>query len=83
MCIRDRIVGLIYGFLFLSNEPQTNFESWCNPKNLENVKNFIAVGFMHNFSYFGVVLGLIVRIFYSYKMRKQNLNLIFINRNGL
>ena len=68
------IVGLIYGFLFLSNEPQTNFESWCIPKNLENFKNFIAVGSMHNFSYFGGVLGLIVVIFYSYKMRKQNLN---------
>jgi len=65
------IIGLIYGFLFLSNEPQANFESWFIPKNLENFKNFIAVGSMHNFSYFGGVLGLIAGIFYSYKMRKQ------------
>lgn len=65
------IIGLIYGFLFLSNEPQSNFESWFIPKNLENFKNFMAVGSMHNFSYLGGVLGLIVGIFYSYKKRNQ------------
>lgn len=63
------IVGLFYGFLFLSNESQSNFESWFIPKNLENFKNFVAVGSMHNFSYFGGILGLIVGIFYSYKNR--------------
>lgn len=68
------IVGLFYGFLFLSNKPQMNFENWFIPKKLENFKNFIAVGSMHNFSYAGGVLGLIAGIFYSYKMRKQNLN---------
>lgn len=63
------IMGLIFGFVFLSNEPQSNFRDWFIPENLDNFKNFIAVGSMHNFSYAGGILGLIVAIFYSYKKR--------------
>ena len=65
------IMGLIFGFVFLSNEPQSNFRDWFIPENLENFKNFIAVGSMHNFSYVGGVLGLLVGIFYSYKNRNK------------
>ena len=63
------ILGLFYGFFFLSHKPRSNFEGWFIPYNLENFRNFIAVGSMHNFSYIGGFLGLIVAIFYSYKKR--------------
>ena len=63
------ILGLFYGFFFLSHQPRSNFEGWFIPYNLENFRNFIAVGSMHNFSYIGGILGLIVAIFYSYKKR--------------
>lgn len=63
------IFGLFYGFFFLSHQPRSNFEGWFVPYNLENFRNFIAVGSMHNFSYIGGILGLIVAIFYSYKKR--------------
>ena len=63
------ILGLFYGFFFLSHQPRSNFEGWFIPYNLENFRNFIAVGSMHNFSYIGAILGLIVAIFYSYKKR--------------
>ena len=63
------ILGLFYGFFFLSHKPRSNFEEWFIPYNLENFRNFIAVGSMHNFSYIGGILGLIVAIFYSYKKR--------------
>ena len=63
------ILGLFYGFFFLSHKPRSNFEEWFIPYNLENFRNFIAVGSMHNFSYIGGFLGLIVAIFYSYKKR--------------
>ena len=63
------ILGLFYGFFFLSHKPRSNFEEWFIPYNLENFRNFIAVGSMHNFSYIGGILGLIVTIFYSYKKR--------------
>ena len=63
------MLGLFYGFFFLSHQPRSNFEGWFIPYNLENFRNFIAVGSMHNFSYIGGILGLIVAIFYSYKKR--------------
>ena len=63
------ILGLFYGFFFLSHQPRSNFEGWFIPYNLENFRNFIAVGSMNNFSYIGGILGLIVAIFYSYKKR--------------
>ena len=63
------MLGLFYGFFFLSHQPRSNFVEWFIPYNLENFRNFIAVGSMHNFSYIGGILGLIVAIFYSYKKR--------------
>ena len=63
------MLGLFYGFFFLSHQSRSNFEEWFIPYNLENFRNFIAVGSMHNFSYIGGILGLIVAIFYSYKKR--------------
>lgn len=63
------IVGLLFGFVVLSYEPKSSFVNWFIPENLENFKNYIAVGSMHNFSYLGGILGLIVAMIYSYKKK--------------
>jgi hypothetical protein len=59
------IIGLVYGKLYLA-ETGVN---WWLPDNLIDTKNFIAVGSMHNFSYFGGLLGLIAGIIYSTKQK--------------
>ncbi len=63
------LIGLIYGKLILANSSL----NWHFPANLKNKANFIMVGSMHNFSYIGGLIGLIVSIIYSIK-RKNNLN---------
>lgn len=63
------IMGLIFGFLFLSKQPKSSFEGWFFPEDLQNFGDYIAVGSMHNFGYIGGIIGLIVGIFYSYKKR--------------
>ena len=65
------LIGLAYGKLYLAN---TGVDWWL-PKNLIDTKNFIAVGSMHNFSYFGGLTGLIAGIIYSLR-QKGKLKLI-------
>ena len=55
------IIGLIYGKLFLASNPP----NWFLPENLINRTNFIMVGSMHNFSYLGGLIGMIVSVTYS------------------
>ena len=61
------IIGLIYGKLVLVDSPP----NWFLPENLVNKANFIMVGSMHNFSYLGGLIGLIVSIIYSIRMKKK------------
>ncbi|MFL0067033.1 hypothetical protein V3A08_15455 [Tenacibaculum maritimum] len=62
------IIGLGYGKLFLTeNQP-----NWNLPENLIDYDSFIMVGSMHNFSYLGGLIGLIIGIIYSVKQRKNN-----------
>ncbi len=60
-------IGLIYGKLVLVN----NSPNWIFPNNLVNRTNFIMVGSMHNFSYFGGLIGLLISIFYSIRQKKK------------
>lgn len=60
------IIGLFYGFIYLSNQPLEYFQNWFIPNNLENFKNFIAVGSMHNFSYLGGLIGMIIGIIWQF-----------------
>ena len=61
------IIGLAYGKFFLSN----NGVDWWFPENLIDRENFISVGSMHNFSYLGGVLGLIMGIIYNIKQKAK------------
>jgi hypothetical protein len=56
------LIGLLYGFMFLSSKSPEYFKYWFIPENLINFKNYIAVGSMHNFSYLGGGIGLIAGI---------------------
>jgi len=66
------IIGLIYGKFVLANNPQ----NWFLPDNLINRTNFIMVGSMHNFSYLGGLIGMIISIIYSIRQKKKNKNSI-------
>ena len=61
------LIGLTYGFTVLA-ESGVN---WWLPDNLVQTKNFIAVGSMHNFSYLGGAVGMLVGIVYSVMKRNK------------
>jgi len=62
------IIGLVYGRLVLANNPP----NWFLPDNLINRTNFIMVGSMHNFSYLGGLVGMILSVVYSIQQKKRN-----------
>jgi hypothetical protein len=62
------LAGLLYGKSILA----ANGVDWWLPDTLLDKKNFIAVGSMHNFSYFGGLLGLFGAAFYSLSQRNTN-----------
>lgn len=61
------LVGLAYGRLYLAYTRV----NWWLPNNLVDIKNFIAVGSMHNFSYIGGLTGLIAGIVYSVRQKRK------------
>jgi thiosulfate/3-mercaptopyruvate sulfurtransferase len=63
------IVGLLYGKFFLA----VSGVSWWLPDNLIYRADFIAVGSMHNFSYLGGFIGLIVAVYYSLREKRKNI----------
>jgi len=62
------IIGLLFGKLFLTE----NRPNWNLPKNLIDFDSFIMVGSMHNFSYLGGLIGLIIGIIYSVRQKRKN-----------
>lgn len=59
------LLGLLYGYAFLPAKP----DDWLIPHGVEAPRRFVMVGSMHNFSYLGGLLGLIVAGFWM--ARKQ------------
>ncbi|MDD3721170.1 MAG: hypothetical protein PHW92_01600 [Lutibacter sp.] len=60
------VFGLIFGYLFLSN---TEID-WNFPSDLIDKKSFITVGTMHNFSYVGGFVGMIIGMIYQIRQKK-------------
>lgn len=59
------IIGYFFGVFFLANsEP-----NWWFPENLVDKPTFVTVGSMHNASYAGGLIGLILAIYYHLKNR--------------
>jgi len=67
------LLGLFYGYFILKNQPIENFASWYIPTNVTNPRTFINVSAIHNFSYVGGVLGLIIAIVYSTFQRRKTI----------
>lgn len=61
------LIGLAYGKLYLADTGV----NWWLPENLIDTKHFIIVGSIHNFSYYGGLLGLIAGIIYSIKQKRK------------
>jgi hypothetical protein len=59
------LTGLVYGRCYLAG---TNL-NWWFPENLIDRSSFILVGSMHNFSYIGGLMGLIVAIIYNIRQK--------------
>ena len=64
------LIRLAYGKLFLVDNPP----NWFLPENLIDQGAFIMVGSMHNFSYLGGLIGLVVGIGVSRKQKKKYQN---------
>ena len=60
------LIGFIYGKIYLSKTGV----NWRLPANLIDIENYIAVGSMHNFSYLGGLIGLMIGI--GYQLRKKH-----------
>ncbi|WP_445722216.1 hypothetical protein [Flavobacterium sp.] len=59
------LMGLLFGKLFLT----TSTPNWYFPNKLIHKDRFIMVGSMHNFSYIGGLIGLIISIRFSFKQK--------------
>jgi len=71
------LVGLAYGYFVLADRPREEFYNWYIPNNLVDVKSFITVGSMHNFSYLGGLIGLVVGMIYSISRKPKLASNIF------
>ncbi len=61
------VIGFCYGYLFLvKNNP-----NWSFPENLIDIESFIIVGSIHNFSYLGGLVGLVLGIIYSVRQKRK------------
>ncbi len=61
------IVGILVGKYIISNVTA----NWNLPGDLTDRKSFLIAGTIHNFSYFGGIIGLIYGIIYQLKMKKD------------
>ena len=57
------IGGLIYGYQTVNSETVASYMQWVHP-GVTNPVQFIRVGFMHNASYLGGVIGLLAGIIF-------------------
>lgn len=65
------LTGLVYGHFVLAGRRHEEFYNWYIPDNLDDFDGFITVGSMHNFSYLGGVIGLILGMIYSISQKPK------------
>lgn len=63
------LIGLLIGWFLFRGTDGENIVHFNFPKNLDHFTQYMMVGSMHNASYIGGALGLIVGLVYSWKGR--------------
>ncbi len=66
------LTGLAYGTFVASSDPADYVDFWYLPDDLEFPARFLSVGHMHNFSYLGGLLGLIVGAVVQFRQAKAS-----------
>ena len=64
------VIGLAYGYIQVNDATVSNYAHWIWP-GVTNPVQFVRVGFMHNASYLGGILGLCAGIAYLFLSRKK------------
>jgi len=54
------LCGLLYGYLQTEHIVVAEYRGWFIPKDVTNLRRFLCVGYMHNASYLGGVLAILV-----------------------
>ncbi len=68
------LLGLLYGKIFLTGRQVDDFNGWFIPDNIIDLDSFVMVGSMHNFSYAGGLIGLILGIIFAVRQKRlQNI----------
>ena len=66
------LLGVVIGKLFLS----ASSPNWKLPANVIDRQNFVTAGAMHNFSYIGALIGLLIGVVYSVRIiKRENMSL--------
>ena len=62
--------GLVYGSFFISHDINQS-SRWYSPDEIVNPSRFLAVGYMHNFSYLGGLVGILAGITSQFIQRSK------------
>lgn len=64
-------LGYLYAVLFLPIQWEDYLTFWGVPYETVDIANFIRVEAIHNFSYIGALIGLIIAILYTIRQKKR------------
>ncbi|WP_291725905.1 hypothetical protein [Bernardetia sp.] len=65
------LMGLIYGYSRWGNVSREHLPNWNIPDSVIDFNSFVMVGSMHNFSYIGGILGLVLAIIWQVRSKKR------------
>ena len=66
------LAGLAYGFFRTTTFDLASYRGWFIPPGLEEPRRFLLVGYMHNASYLGGALSIVVAWIYHFRVRRQD-----------
>lgn len=69
VAIVSGIAGYTYGSLIMINQPET-YAGWYIPASVTDINSFVIVGSIHNFSYMGALVGLIIAIYFNFRKKQ-------------
>ena len=64
------LLGLVYGYIQVTESTIANYMKWVKPDVTDPIQ-FVRVGFMHNASYVGGLMGLVAGIVYLFIRKKR------------